>query len=243
VRDAPPRLDLVFRGRAEPDVRSAVALFGGQHAGVILRSVREAEPIDCRSGPDELPEARAPSRGVGGYWRPSAIEAQNTRAAARGLGLPISSEGVPANNAARCDPVAHAEDNRIEILRENWGASGAARHNYATRWSGTHPGRRRTRSLPELPDPSTARRLDETSACLSATSPEAGWRCRPAERGRNGQRVQRPPSGFDHSVFYALLNDHPLRQFAVQPRLSSSNPRDYFATANHIGGLMASFST
>ena len=45
VRDAPPRLDPVFRGRAEPDVRSAVGPIGGQHARDILRSFREQNQL------------------------------------------------------------------------------------------------------------------------------------------------------------------------------------------------------
>ena len=38
--------------------------------------------------------------------------------------------------------------------------------------------------LAGTPCPSSAQRLDETSACLSATSREAEWGCRRGERGR-----------------------------------------------------------
>ena len=63
MRYSAPCLDLVFGGRAEPDIRPAGASIGGWHACDILRSFREAEPIEGRRGADELPQVLAPSRG------------------------------------------------------------------------------------------------------------------------------------------------------------------------------------
>ena len=63
MRYPAPRLDLVFGGRAEPDIRLAGAPIGGQHGCDILRSFREAELIEGRRGADELPQVLAPSRG------------------------------------------------------------------------------------------------------------------------------------------------------------------------------------
>ena len=155
--------------RAEPP-KPSYAINGGRwgdhcldvsHARLpVIVTVSATRPWEAAMWPvcqhaDRIRPARGPRAKPRGewLWKPSAIEAQNTRCRGPWSGGPDSSEGVPANNAARCDPVAHAKDNMIKILCDNLGASGAARHNYATRRSGTHPCRRRTRSLPGRPVP------------------------------------------------------------------------------------------
>ena len=63
------------------------------------------------------------------------------------------------------------EDIMIEILRDNWGCLWCREAQLGNQVVWNPYGSAPNSVLPGRPDPSTAQQLDETSACVIATSP------------------------------------------------------------------------
>ena len=95
VRDAPRCLDLVFRGRTEPDVRPAVAPVGPEHAGDVLRALGQELPLERGGGADQVPEFGPPGLGRSVVEDVGHDGAEDAMSRAGGQGLPVPANRLP----------------------------------------------------------------------------------------------------------------------------------------------------
>ena len=95
MRNTPCRLELVFCGRAEPDIGPAVAPVGRKRVRDVLRALGQKLPLERGSGADQVPEVGPPGLGRSVVEDVGHAGAEDPMSRAGGQGLPVPANRLP----------------------------------------------------------------------------------------------------------------------------------------------------